>query len=93
MDRVIIYIDASNLYKGAEENCGSGKIKLSQFVRFLAKGRPLVSVKYFCVEPPEPNKNYLDIRKTKGRAEYQKAKESYIKGALYLKQLNQWKKI
>lgn len=93
MDRVQIYIDANNLYMGAKENCGNGKVQINRFARFLADGRPLVKVKYFCVEPPEPNRSRFNIETQKGRQEYRKAAISYTKQLSWLQQLKQWKKI
>lgn len=90
---MIIYIDASNLYMGSKENCGEGRVHISKFARFLAKGRPLIKVKYFCVEPPEPTRSTFNLNTVLGRQKYVRAAEAYTKGMSFLKQLSQWKKI
>ena len=93
MDRVQIYIDSSKLYKGAKSNCGNGKVELSKFCKFLADGRPLVKVKYYCVKPPEPTRSHFDVSTSLGLRKYQGAIISYKKQLSWLKQLTQWKKI
>lgn len=93
MDRVKIYIDSSNLYLGARDACGNGKIKISHFCRYLADGRPLIQVKYFCVDPPEPNRSRFNVMTREGLNKYRQAAISYTKQLTWLTQLTQWKKI
>lgn len=93
MDRVRIYIDGSNLYRGAREACGNGKIQLSAFCRFLADKRPLQVVKYFCVDPPEPSSSRFNITTKEGLERYRAAAEAYTRQISWLTQLAQWGKI
>jgi len=93
MDRVRIYIDGSNLYKSAREATGSGKVRINSMCRYLAAGRPLVQVKYFCVDPPEPNRSRFNIKAKEGLDKYREAAILYTKQHAWLNQLAQWKKI
>lgn len=93
MDRVRIYIDASNLYKGCRAVCGEGRVNLGKFSRFLADGRPLERVKYFCAPPPEPIPSRFNVRTTKGQEEYRAAADSYTRQIGFLQQLQQWRRI
>lgn len=93
MDRVKIYIDSSNLYLGARKACGCGKVEIGRFCRHLAAGRPLVGVKYFCVDPPEPSRSRSNTNTKEGRKQFGAATDAYLKQIGFLEQLNQWKKI
>jgi uncharacterized LabA/DUF88 family protein len=92
-DRVIIYIDASNLYLRSKEVCGDGRINLKKFVRFLANDRPLLKIKYFCVEPPEPNRSKFCLSTSEGRAKYLRATEAYAKTISWYTLMKDWKLI
>ncbi len=93
MDRVKIYIDSSNLYLGAKDVCGCGKVDIGKFSRHLADGRPLLQVKYFCVDPPEPNISHFNIQTREGKDKYAAAALSYTKQLSWLNHLQHWKRI
>lgn len=92
-NRVIIYIDSSNLYKGNQLAYGNGKVNHKEFCKFLANGRPLMKIKYFCVDPPEPYKGNYDFTTSLGRSKYINDYKSYLSQISFLKHLSQWKKI
>lgn len=92
-NRVIIYIDSSNLYKGAQNYYGNGKLLHRKLCEKLANGRQILKVKYFCVDPPEPLKGNYNLKTRKGVDEYHSANLKYVKQLKFLEILDQWKKI